>query len=206
MKDAPTRLTNLRKDESDKKLEDARVKKNLDEGDEDIVARALANGDPTSIKDVTSMRSDQRLRVFAKAKQINPSFNTTTAKLKADTLEKYTNGKQADQIQSFGTFLGHAADVVRRCKQLPDYEYPSHQQTPQLDSQERGGRSRIFPTRDRPGSRARRVYDVLTEQPRTDGKRQEIGRRDYERRIFTRSDSGSLEADEQHGLLSAWVS
>lgn len=111
VKDAQTRLTNLRKDVSDKKLEDARAKKVLDEGDEDIVARALASGDPTSIKDVTSMRSDQRLRVFAKAKRINPDFNTTTAKLKADTLEKYTNGKQADQIQSFGTFLGHAADA-----------------------------------------------------------------------------------------------
>lgn len=109
--DAQQRLAGQRQAKLDEQTGEARAKKKLDESDEDVAARALANGDPTSLKDIASLRGDQRLRIFAKAKALNPSFNTEQAKLKANTLEQYTTGKVADQIGSFNAFLGHAADA-----------------------------------------------------------------------------------------------
>src|SRR5579862_379022 len=111
LKDAQVRLTGQREEEANKRTADARATRNLDREDENVVAQSLANGEPTALKDVASLRGDQRVRIFAQAKKLNPNFNTTTAKLKADTLESFTKGKQADQIQSFGTFIGHAADA-----------------------------------------------------------------------------------------------
>lgn len=90
------------------KLETQRT---FDAQDEDVAAKALAGGEPTALSSIASMRGDQRLRIFAKAKAINPAFNTETAKLKADTMESFATGPQADQIQSFNTFLGHAAEA-----------------------------------------------------------------------------------------------
>jgi hypothetical protein len=111
LKEAQEYLTDQRNAEAGKKLDELQAQRTIDQRDEDVVAQSLASGDPTSLKDVASMRGDQRVRIFAKAKKLNPDFNTTTAKVKADTLEAFTNGKQADQIQSFNTFLGHAADA-----------------------------------------------------------------------------------------------
>ncbi|HZR57047.1 MAG TPA: hypothetical protein VFA74_09265 [Terriglobales bacterium] len=111
LKEAQQYLTAQRQAKTDEQLSEAKAKQSLDQADEDVAAKSLASGDPTALKDIASLKGDQRLRIFAKAKKLNPQFNTTQAKLKADTLEAYTNGKQADQIQSFGTFLSHAADA-----------------------------------------------------------------------------------------------
>jgi hypothetical protein len=93
------------------KTAELNVQKTFDAQDENVAAKALAGGDPTALSSIASMRGDQRLRIFAKAKAINPAFNTETAKLKAETMESFATGPQADQIQSFNTFLGHAAEA-----------------------------------------------------------------------------------------------
>jgi hypothetical protein len=76
------------------------------------LAQALAKGDLTSLKDVTSLRGDQRAKVYTRVKQLNPNFNTSDVKLKVDTQEAFSKGKQGDQIQSFNTFLGHAGEAA----------------------------------------------------------------------------------------------
>lgn len=79
----------------------------------EAVAQSLAKGDLASLKDITSMRGDQRAKVYTRAKQINPNFNTKDVDLKVKTQDAFTTGKQGDQIQSFGTFLEHAGDAAQ---------------------------------------------------------------------------------------------
>ena len=78
----------------------------------EALAQSLAKGDLTSLKDVTSLRGDQRAKVYTRVKQLNPNFNTSDVKLKVDTQEAFSKGKQGDQIQSFNTFLGHAGEAA----------------------------------------------------------------------------------------------
>jgi hypothetical protein len=82
------------------------------DADIEFAAKSLANGDFTSLKDIASMRGDERLKIYARAKQINPNFNTKDIDVKLKTANEFANGKQADQIQSFNTFLGHAGEAA----------------------------------------------------------------------------------------------
>lgn len=78
----------------------------------DTAAKALASGDFTNIKDIASMRGEDRLKIFSEAKKLNPNFNTGDVQIKMKTANEFANGKQADQIQSFNTFLGHAGEAA----------------------------------------------------------------------------------------------
>jgi hypothetical protein len=53
----------------------------------------------------------KRERYVSLAKQKDPSFNMSTYGLRLKMNESYTSGKQGDQIQSFNTFMQHAADA-----------------------------------------------------------------------------------------------
>lgn len=91
----------------------------------DRVARGLAGvdakGNPippdlTSLRQISSLRGDQRLLLYDKVKQYNPKFNTSEIDRKIKMMDWAENGKGADQLQSYGTFLEHAgalADVVK---------------------------------------------------------------------------------------------
>jgi predicted transcriptional regulator len=76
-------------------------------------AKSLAAGDLTALSDITSMRSDMRTKVYARAKELNPNFNTGDIKIKMGTQDEFTKGKAGDQIQSFSTFLGHAGEAAQ---------------------------------------------------------------------------------------------
>lgn len=81
----------------------------------DSVAKDLAGGDLTRIKDISSLRGDQRLRLYAKVKAINPNFNQAEVDRKIKMVDYYANGKGANNLQSFNTFLEHggaAKDAV----------------------------------------------------------------------------------------------
>jgi hypothetical protein len=74
----------------------------------------IVNGMLDGSVDITktaSIRSNQRERYIALAKQKDPSFNMSTYGLRLKMNESYTSGKQGDQIQSFNTFMQHAADA-----------------------------------------------------------------------------------------------
>jgi hypothetical protein len=78
------------------------------------VAKNIAPMDVSSLsrlKDITSMRSDQRSLIYARAKELNPEFNTAEVDRKVKMLDNFTNGKDGQQLQSFGTFLEHAGDA-----------------------------------------------------------------------------------------------
>jgi hypothetical protein len=74
----------------------------------------IVNGMLDGSLDITktaSIRNNQRERYIALAKQKDPSFNMSTYSLRLKMNESYTSGKQGDQIQSFNTFMQHAADA-----------------------------------------------------------------------------------------------
>ena len=82
----------------------------------EAAAQSLAKMDPkdlTRLKDVASLRGDQRLLIYNRAKQINPDFSTATVDRKIKMLDDFQNGKEAQQLQSFGTFLEHAGEASR---------------------------------------------------------------------------------------------
>jgi hypothetical protein len=79
----------------------------------EAAAKSLAAGDLTALSDITSMRSDMRTKVYMRAKELNPNFNTGDVKLKMGTQDEFTKGKAGDQIQSFNTFLGHAGEAAQ---------------------------------------------------------------------------------------------
>ena len=82
-------------------------------------AQSLAKGDLTNIRDVTGMMSGQRLRVYARAKEINPNFSTSELQRQINMENFVTTGKMGDNIQAFGTFLEHAgnlSDVVQNIR------------------------------------------------------------------------------------------
>src|SRR5208283_3487050 len=85
----------------------AREQKTDEDKGVEIAAQALANGDLTRLRDISSFRGGERLRIFARAKELNPNFNTGKVDRQIKMLDNYTNGKQGDQLQSFGTFLEH---------------------------------------------------------------------------------------------------
>jgi hypothetical protein len=112
------------KEEAEKKLADARAeaqsrraqatsdraanKQTNDEKAMEAAAQSLAHGDLTRLKDITSMKGDERLLVYNRAKEINPDFSTAKTDRQIKMLDNYTNGKDGQNLQSFGTFLEHA--------------------------------------------------------------------------------------------------
>jgi hypothetical protein len=82
----------------------------------EAAAQSIATMNPkdlTRLKDVASLRGDQRLLIYNRAKQINPNFSTAEVDRKAKMLDSFTNGKDGQQLQSFGTFLEHAGEASR---------------------------------------------------------------------------------------------
>jgi hypothetical protein len=107
-----------RKVEAAKATKDTPAKSEEEKAVEET-AQSLAKGDLTNIRDVTGMMSGQRLRVYARAKEINPNFSTSDLQRQINMENFVTTGKMGDNIQAFGTFLEHAgnlSDVVQNIR------------------------------------------------------------------------------------------
>jgi hypothetical protein len=75
-----------------------------------------------SIRTIASMKGDERLRLFNAAtdyaKATGKTFDQSAADRKAKMLDSYENGKQADNIQSYQTFIKHAGDLYSTVQSL----------------------------------------------------------------------------------------
>lgn len=102
-----------------------------DEGEDAVlqrVAAKIAPMDPrdlSSLKDIVSLRGDQRLKVFDYASRINPKFNTAEVNRKIKMLDNFSNGKDGQQLQSFGTFLEHAGEASRVVNDIRNHLTPA---------------------------------------------------------------------------------
>jgi hypothetical protein len=89
-------------------------KKSVEEQGIEAAAQSLAKMDPndlSSLKDIASLRGDQRLLIYNRAKEINPQFNTAEVNRKIKMMDNFTNGADGKSLQSFGTFLEHAGEA-----------------------------------------------------------------------------------------------
>ena len=91
----------------------------------EAVAQSLAAGDLSSIRDVSSFRGDQRIRIFARAKELNPRFSTGEINRKIKMEDSFTNGKDGQSLQSFGTFLEHAGELAESLKTVSQSSSPA---------------------------------------------------------------------------------
>lgn len=99
-------------------VEIQRRKFDADEGAIDRTAKAIAGGELTSIKDIASLRGDQRLKIYDKIKTYNPNFNMTDLKNRIKMEEYYDTGKGSDNLRSFGTFLEHVGGAMDATSQI----------------------------------------------------------------------------------------
>jgi hypothetical protein len=91
-------------------------KKGVDEQAIETAAQSLAKGDLTNLKDIASLRGDQRLLIFNRAKELNPKFSTSDIQRQIKMEDNFTNGADGKALQSFDTFLQHggeAHDIVQ---------------------------------------------------------------------------------------------
>jgi hypothetical protein len=117
--DATSRLEDLKRVDVDQKYADAsqRVKATRDAETDDLktVAAELVKPDNlTALKDISSMRGDERLRLYTEAKKIDPKFDPGVTNNKIRFLGQFTNpsGKTMAGITSNNTFLEHAGDLA----------------------------------------------------------------------------------------------
>lgn len=75
----------------------------------DQTAKLLANGNLSALNTISSMRNADRTRIFLRATQYNPSFNTSEVNRKVDMYKDATVGDGGKMLQAFGTFLDHAS-------------------------------------------------------------------------------------------------
>ena len=80
----------------------------------EIAAQALV--DPqnlTALKDIASLRGDQRLKIFARAKKIDPNFDPGVTNQRVHFLQSYEDpkGRAATNRQAINNILQHAGDL-----------------------------------------------------------------------------------------------
>jgi hypothetical protein len=84
------------------------------ESEIEIAARQLVQPDNlTALKNITSWRGDQRLKVFAKAKQLDPNFDAGLVDQRIRFLQSYEDpkGRAAINRQAINNILQHAGDL-----------------------------------------------------------------------------------------------
>ena len=107
-----------------KQQEQIELRKDQDE--EAMINRAgeiLARSDPdelVSFRQITSWRGNQRLKLFDAAQRaanrMGIKFSVAETDRKIKMMDWAFNGKGADQIQSYNTFLQHAANLKQKLK------------------------------------------------------------------------------------------
>jgi hypothetical protein len=87
-------------------------KTEFDQGAIQRAGEALGRGELTRIKDIASLRGDQRLQIYDIAKRTaaaeGRTFDLSEVDRKIKNEDYYANGKGADSLRSFNTFLEHA--------------------------------------------------------------------------------------------------
>jgi hypothetical protein len=99
-----------------------RQKVSFDQGAIQRAGEALGRGELTRLKDIASLRGDQRLQIYDIAKQTAAAAGRTFSVSEVDRQirneDYYANGKGADSLRSFNTFLEHAGAASDAVNQI----------------------------------------------------------------------------------------
>lgn len=91
----------------------------------EATAKAFASGDLAAVRDVASMRGPDRMKLFARIKELDPSFSMAGMNRKIDMEKSFSVGKDGIALQSFGTFLEHAGEVTETLKGVEQSNTPA---------------------------------------------------------------------------------
>jgi hypothetical protein len=106
------------------KKEAAAVVTPTDEMSDNEIVKGMLDGS-IDITKTASIRGNARAAYIAAAKKVDPSFNMQDYNKKLKTAMAFSgDGKQAQQIQSFNTFLGHALDYSQSVNALRNSNMP----------------------------------------------------------------------------------
>ena len=93
--------------------------------DPDLMARRIVQGlDPYPSARQLSDKSGFWIRVLRRAQQIDPTFNASIHKQRADAYQKFTTGKHGDTINAIGTTMQHIRELSDIFERVPDMGGP----------------------------------------------------------------------------------
>ena len=101
------------------KQQELQAQRVLEDGDLNAAAKNIVSGNLAQVKDLVSFRGDQKTRLYniiadeAKAQGKDPKdYSPAKLEAKAKVLNDFSDGKAADNIMAYNTFLGHANDAL----------------------------------------------------------------------------------------------
>ena len=101
------------------KQQELQAQRSLEDGDLNAAAKNIVSGNLAQVKDLVSFRGDQKTRLYniiadeAKAQGKDPKdYSPAKLEAKAKVLNDFSDGKAADNIMAYNTFLGHANDAL----------------------------------------------------------------------------------------------
>lgn len=78
------------------------------------LSQRLAKGDNlTTIKEMASMKSDERAMIFDRVFQLNPDYDAADIQRQIKMEDQFTNGADGKSVQSFDQFIQHADRMVQ---------------------------------------------------------------------------------------------
>ena len=93
--------------------------------DPDLMARRIVQGlDPYPSARQLSDKSGFWIRVLRRAQQIDPTFNASVHKQRADAYQKFTTGKMGETINNIGTAMQHVRELSDSFERVPDSGSP----------------------------------------------------------------------------------
>jgi hypothetical protein len=118
-KGAQAFLTGKRTDKAQAERDKLQAARNIEDSDLQTTAKNVVAGGVARMKDLASFRGDQKSRLYnmiadeAKAQGKDPKqYSPAMLDAKAKVLNDFADGKAADNILAFNTFLGHANDAL----------------------------------------------------------------------------------------------
>jgi hypothetical protein len=78
----------------------------------EIAAKDIASGGLSTLRDVAGFRGTQRLKLFARIKELDPKFSTAELNRKIDMEKLFTTGVEGRNVASFDTYWQHSGNVL----------------------------------------------------------------------------------------------
>jgi hypothetical protein len=123
VKDAQQRYSDQSKSATDiaakKKSDELQAQRVIENGDLGTAAKNVVDDNLAQMRDLASFKGDQKARLYnmiaaeAKAAGKDPrNYSPSALEAKSKVLNDFSDGKAADNIMAFNTFLGHANDAL----------------------------------------------------------------------------------------------
>ena len=112
-------LSGKRTDKAKEKQDELNAQRAIENGDLGTAAQNIVAGNVAQIKDLASFRGDQKARLYnmitdaaTKAGKDPKDYSPAKLEAKAKVLNDFADGKAADNIMAFNTFLQHGSEAL----------------------------------------------------------------------------------------------